>query len=118
MLCVFLGFVTVVILSIGTDTVLEQVGFFPPIGEGLFERRLLIIALLYRSLFTILGGYVTATLAPTKPMKHVMILGLIGTVAGTLGIIVGWNLSEHWYPIALALTAYPFVWMGGRLRVG
>ncbi|MBI4096829.1 MAG: hypothetical protein HY428_00240 [Candidatus Levybacteria bacterium] len=75
------------------------------------------LALLYRSVYTVIGGYITAVLAPNRPIRHVVILGTIGGfVAGTVGVIVGWNLSSHWYPIALALLAFPSVWLGGKLR--
>lgn len=113
---VLAGFLIVVILSTVTDTILEQVGIFPPIGNGLFIPWMLVLAFLYRSAYTVLGGYIAAKLAPKNPMKHVTILGIIGTVAGTLGVIAGWDLSDHWYPIALAVTAFPFVWLGGKLQ--
>lgn len=34
------GFIMVVVLSIGTDSVLESVGIFPPPGTGLFNTHL------------------------------------------------------------------------------
>lgn len=110
------GFLIVVILSIATDTILEKAGIFPPPTEGLFITWMLALAFAYRTIYTVLGGYVTAALAPTNPSKHVMILGIIGTVMGCLGIVAGWNLSQHWYPIALAVAAYPSVWLGGKLK--
>ena len=110
------GFLTVVILSVGTDSVLEAVGIFPPPTHGLFEPWMLALAFVYRSVYTIVGGYVTASLAPINPKRLVTILGILGTVAGLAGVVVGWNLSAHWYPIALAVTAYPFVWFGGKLK--
>ena len=110
------GFITVVALSIGTDTVLEALGIFPPISEGLFVTWMLVVALVYRSVYTIAGGYVTAKLSPEKPMKHVVVLGLIGTVAGIAGVIAGWNLSQHWYPIAIAASGFLLTWPGGKLH--
>jgi hypothetical protein len=77
---------------------------------------MLMLALAYRMIFTVAGGAITAALAPKNPMKHVMILGIIGTVGGIGGIFAGWNLSDHWYPIALAVTAFPCVWLGGKLK--
>ena len=74
------------------------------------------IAFLYRSAYAVLGGYITAILAPSNPMKHVKILGVIGTLGGIAGIFAGWNLSDHWYPIALAVTAFPLVWLGGKMK--
>lgn len=109
------GFLTVVVLSVGTDSILEALGVFPPLGAGLFITWMLVLALIYRSIFTIVGGYVTAMLAPSNPMKHVTVLGLIGTAAGIAGVIVGWDLSQHWYPIAIAATGFLFTWLGGKL---
>ncbi len=111
------GFLTVVVLSVGTDRVLESIGIFPPPDVGLFTDWMLIVAFLYRSVYTIAGGYVTAFIAPQNPMRYVKILGVLGTIGGCAGIVVGWNLSDHWYPIALAVTAFPLVYLGGWLRV-
>ncbi len=115
-LAVFAGFITVVILSVGTDFILETLGIFPPPGKGLFVTWMLLLALIYRSIYTIAGGYVAAMIAPNRTMRHVIILGIIGTVAGTIGVVVGWNMSAHWYPIALAVTAFPLTWLGGKLK--
>jgi hypothetical protein len=80
--CVVAGFLTVVVLSIVTDKILESAGIFPPATEGLFVTWMLALALFYRTVYTVAGGYVTAKLAPANPMRHVMILGVIGTLAG------------------------------------
>lgn len=116
---VLVGFLIVAILSTLTDTILEKAGIFPPPTEGLFVTWMLVLAFAYRTVYTILGGYVTAVLAPANPSKHVMILGIIGTVMGCIGIYVGivlFTLSPMWYPIILAVAAYPSVWLGGRLK--
>ena len=116
---VIAGFLTVVVLSTLTDTILEKTGIFPSAQMQMQygpERWLLVVALLYRTVFTVLGGFVTAKLAPAKPMRHVKILAILGTIGGLLGVVAGWNLSEHWYPIALALFAFPSVWLGGKLQ--
>ena len=113
---VLAGFLTVVVLSTATDLIFEGLGVFPPIGQGIFITWMLVLALSYRIIYTVLGGYITAKLAPQNPMKHVTVLAVIGTIAGFIGIFVGWNMSEHWYPIALAVTAFPCTWYGGKLR--
>ena len=48
-------------------------------------------------------------------MKHAVILGIFGTISGIGGVIVGWDLSAHWYPISLAVLALPSTWLGGKL---
>lgn len=115
---VLTGFVTVFILSVVTDLVLEKLGVFPPITEGLFVTWMLVLALAYRTAYTVLGGYVTATLAPQRALKHVFILASIGTVAAIVGLVATWGkgLGPEWYPIALALLAFPSVWLGGKLN--
>lgn len=113
---VMVGFLAVAVLSVVTDKVLENMGYFPSVDTWLFDTKLLIIAFLYRSLYAVLGGYITAILAPNNPMKHVKALAIIGTFGGIVGIFAGWNFSDHWYPIALAVTAFPLVWFGGKLK--
>lgn len=110
---VLAGILINVVMSTGTDTILEKAGIFPPQNAGAFTTGMLAIALGYRLVYTFLGGYATAKLAPDRPLRHVIILGVIGTILCIIGTIVGWDLSEHWYPITLAITAFPVTWMGG-----
>jgi len=113
---IFAGFLTVVLLSTGTDFILEKTGIFTPPEQGFFTTWMMVLAFAYRSVYTIAGGYVTASLAPQNPMRHVVILGCIGTAAGIAGVFIGWNLSDHWYPIALAATGFLFTWVGGKIK--
>ena len=114
---VFAGFVAVVVLSLATDQVLHVLDVYPPWGEPMYDTGLNALALTYRIIYTLLGGFVTARLAPRAPMQHVMVLALIGLAAGTAGAIVAItqaDLGPSWYPIALAVTAYPVTWLGGK----
>ncbi len=45
----------------------------------------------------------------------VVVAGL-GQLSGIAGVVFGWNLSAHWYPIMIAITAIPAVVLGGWLR--
>jgi hypothetical protein len=110
------GFLSVAVLSVVTDMILEAVGIFPPPSEaGLFVTWMLVLAFLYRSAYAVVGGYITARIAPNLPMRHVAVLGVLGTLGGIAGVVAGWDLSPHWYPIALAVTAFALVWYGGTL---
>ena len=114
---VLAGFITVVVLSTLTDFVMESIGVLPPVSDqGLFVTWMLVLALAYRSVYTILGGYITSYLAPEHNRRNVKILAVLGFIAGVGGVIGGWNLSAHWYPIALAVTGPLFVLLGGRLQ--
>ncbi|MCU1312241.1 MAG: hypothetical protein JWO20_3366 [Candidatus Angelobacter sp.] len=115
---VFAGFVAIVVLSLGTDQVFHLVKVYPPWNEPMFDPRLNLLALSYRIVYGILGGYITAKLAPRNPMRHALILGSIGLVISTAGAIatIPMNLGPNWYPILLALTALPCAWLGGVLQ--
>jgi uncharacterized BrkB/YihY/UPF0761 family membrane protein len=110
------GFITVFVLSVLTDLVLEKLGIFPPQTQPeAYTWWMLLIALIYRSIYSVAGFYLAGMLAPNRPMRHAIILGIIGTVFATLGAIANWNLSANWYPILLVLVTLPCAWLGGRL---
>jgi len=116
---VFLGFTAVAVLSLATDQVLHVLRVYPPWGEPMWDTGLNLLALFYRLLYTVAGGYITARLAPRSPMRHVAMVGILGFIAGTAGAITAIsmaNLGPNWYPIALAVTAFPCVFLGGLLH--
>jgi hypothetical protein len=115
---VFVGFISVAVLSLGTDQVLHVLKVYLPWGEPMYDPRLNLLALSYRVLYTVAGGYITASLAPHSPMRHVVVVGILGFIAGSAGAIAAISVADlgpKWYPIALALTAFPCVWLGGVL---
>jgi hypothetical protein len=114
---VFAGFLAVVLLSLGTDEVLHLLQVYPPWDKPMFEPGLNLLALSYRIVYTIFGSYLTARLAPRNPIRHVWILAAIGFVVGTVGVIatLPMNLGPAWYPILLALSAWPCGWAGAAL---
>src|SRR5262245_60808837 len=77
------GFVAVLVLHTGTDFVMESSGIFPGASNPeLYASWMLAVALAYRCVWSVLGGYITAWLAPRSKMKHVYALGIIGTLGG------------------------------------
>jgi Na+/citrate or Na+/malate symporter len=112
------GFLVVVVLSLGTDAVMHLLHIYPPLGQGMSDG-LFALATIYRTIYAILGSYVTARLAPSRPMGHAMIGAAVGTIVGTVGAVVTWNktdLGPHWYPLALIATGFPCAWIGGKIR--
>jgi hypothetical protein len=116
----FAGFVAVVILSIGTDVALRAASIFPPLGKPMSDA-LLLLATVYRSIYAVVGSYITARVAPDRPMQHALTGGVIGLVLSIVGAVTAWNkvdtLGPHWYPLSLVATALPCAWIGGQLRV-
>jgi hypothetical protein len=112
-------------LSRSVDVLLESTGVFPTVAQqqadGFDVLWMNILALCYRMAFGVLGGYVTAAVAPNRPARHVHILGLIATaVAVIANVAVAMtpataNVLPAWFSVALVLIAYPTAWLGGRL---
>ena len=113
---VLLGFVTVVVLSLGTDQVLHVLQVYPPWGQPMYDPGLNLLALGYRCVYAVVGGYVTARFAPHAPMRHALALGVVGLVLSIAGAIAMWSAGPRWYPVALVLTALPCTLLGGVLH--
>lgn len=112
------GLVVGVGLTLGTDQILHVLGVYPPWGQSMSDG-LFMVATGYRIIYSILGSYLAARLAPNRPMWHAMVLGIVGFVVSIAGAAATWNrqppLGPHWYPIAVALVALPCAWIGGKL---
>jgi hypothetical protein len=116
---VLAGFIVGAVLSLATDVVLHAVGVYPPWGQVVSDP-ILSLATAYRTVFGVVGAYVTARLAPDRPMLHALVLGALGFVASLLGAVLTWNkgpaYGPHWYPVALVVLALPTAWLGGWFR--
>lgn len=115
---VIAGVLVIIVVTTLVDIVLHAIGVFPPMDQPL-DDRLALLATSYRVVISVGGAWLTARLAPDKPMKHAMILGVVGTVLGLVGLVATWNrgLGPRWYPLALAVLAIPQCWVGGKLYV-
>lgn len=114
---VLLGFIVVVVLSLGTDQVLHVLQVYPPWGQPMHDPGLNFLALSYRCVYAVLGSYLTARFAPHSPMRHALIGGAIGFVISLAGAIaaIPMDLGPMWYPIVLAFSSLPCAWLGGAL---
>lgn len=110
------GVVVVIGVTTLVDIALHAAGVFPPIGQPINDA-LALLTTAYRVVITVGAAWLTARLAPKKPMKHAMILGYVGLVLGLVGVVTTWNLGlgPRWYPIALAVLAIPQCWAGGKI---
>ena len=114
-LAVLAGLFFIFITHNGMDALFESMGWMPKRGEPLTDEGLL-LASSYRAIFSILGCYITARLAPANPMRHALILGGIGVVLSSLGAIALWDLGHVWYPLSLIALSLPYAWLGGYLH--
>jgi peptidoglycan/LPS O-acetylase OafA/YrhL len=113
------GFLVTAGASTVTDALMHAAGIFPSSPQTMSES-LFALASTYRGLFTVVGGYTTARLAPDRPMRHAWILAQIGLIAGLAGVVAyyvlaGAKLGPAWYAISIPIEAIPCVWLGARL---
>ena len=114
---VLVGLITILVTHTGTDAILHAAGVYPKAGvtmsAGLFG-----LALAYRTVFSVLGAYVTARLAPQRPLKHALVLGGIGSVVSLAGVVANLVYPEMgplWYPLALLTLTLPCCYLGAKL---
>jgi len=110
------GVLVGIVVTTLVDVILHVAGVYPPLHQPI-DDRLALLATSYRILIGIGCAWLTARLAPRDPMKHALILGVLGTAAALVGVVATWNLGlgPRWYPIALVILAIPQSWVGARL---
>ncbi len=65
---------------------------------------------------SIIAGWMCVRLAPFKPGAHLIVLFVVGEVAGVISTVVNWNRWPHWNSF-LWLAIWPvFLWIGGLGR--
>lgn len=96
--------------------ILHKLGAFAPLNQPISDTMAL-LALSYRIVISIYGAWITARIAPDRPVQHALWLGYVGTVLGLIGVIAEGNvgMGPRWYPISLAVLAIPQCWLGGKI---
>jgi peptidoglycan/LPS O-acetylase OafA/YrhL len=117
---VLAGFLVIAVLDVGIDAVLHATGVYPPWFQPM-STPLWLLAIAYRTIDGITGGYIVARLAPDRPVGHALALGVIGIALSAAAAVGTWNkgpeFGPKWYPLALVAIALPCAWLGGRLRL-
>jgi hypothetical protein len=97
---------------------MHATGIYPPWFQPM-RAGLWLLAIGYRAIDSIAGTYLTALLAPDRPLLHALVLGFIGVLLSSLGLIATWNkgaeFGPKWFPIAVVMIALPCALIGGSL---
>lgn len=111
------GFLLIGALSFGTSAIMRAISprLFDANG-GTTNVAILCVMIVYVGVFTIVGCYLTARLAPSHPMRHALILGALGIAFHLVVLTSLWKTAPAWYSILNLILAMPFAWFGGRLR--
>jgi len=110
------GLVAIFAVTTVVDIVMHATGVYPPPSAPPMSHALFLLAFAYRFVIDVAGSWLTARLAPDRPMRHALALGWVGLALSITGTIAMWNAGPHWYPLALAASALPCAWLGGRLH--
>ena len=113
---VLAGVLVIIVVTTLVDILLHLAGVYPPMDQPI-DDALALLATSYRIVISIGGAWLTARLAPAKPMKHAMALGYVGVILGLVGVVATSNLGmgPKWYSIALVVLAVPQCWAGGKI---
>jgi len=111
---VLAGVLAVIALSLVTDEVFHVLHVYPPWDQAMHEPGLNLLALSYRCVYNVIGACITARIAPRNPARHLWVFALIGFALGTAGAIatIPMNIGPAWYPVLLAISAFPCTWLG------
>lgn len=115
---VLAGVLTNIVVVGAIDAAMRAAGVFPAMFEPMDDRQWA-IALANRVVMAVVGGFITAWLAPSRPLRHVLILGGIETLLSGLFVAVNWNKPEygpHWFGVGVAISCVPLALLGGVLR--
>jgi hypothetical protein len=110
------GLLAIILLSTATDALLHAAEVYPP-PRQMMSDELFGVALTYRVVYGVAGSWLTARLAPDRPMQHALVLGFVGLVISTMGAVAMWDLGPPWYSLAVIGIALPSAWLGGWIRV-
>ncbi len=114
---VLVGFVLIGALSVGADMVLRQAMPTAFDAAGRVDSvPVLLLMMGYVGLFAVTGCYLTARLAPRRPMLHAMVLGVLGLAFNVAGSVALWDTAPVWYHVASLTLVMPYAWLGGRIR--
>jgi hypothetical protein len=113
---VLAGILVGIVATTLVDVALHVAGVFPPFDRPI-DDALALLASSYRLIIGIGCAWLTARLAPARPMQHAMVLGALGATVALAGVVATWNLGlgPRWYPISLVILAMPQSWAGAKL---
>ncbi|MBV9773508.1 MAG: hypothetical protein JO040_06135 [Gemmatimonadetes bacterium] len=116
-IAVLTGFLLIGALSVGADALLLRAlpTAFDAAGR-VDSVPVLLLIIGYVGIFAVSGCYLAARLAPRAPMRHALILGVLGLLFNVAGTIARWDSAPAWYHVVSLVLVLPYAWAGGRIR--
>ena len=114
---VLAGLCSIFVVLLAVDAmvpILFPDAFSGPEGGG--AASVLLLTTTYIAASTVLGGYITARVAPNRPTGHALILGVLVLGLAAAGTALAWASAPVWHHALTLAFVLPFVWLGGYLR--
>lgn len=115
-LAIVAGFLFIGALAFGTGAALQAGGGFPAPGAPVTDMGPVLFETVYVAIYAIAGCWLAAWLAPNLPMRHALILGLLGLAFNLMGAVATWGQRPAWSMVLNLALVMPYAWIGGRLR--
>jgi hypothetical protein len=111
------GFFTTTVSALAGDYALRSWmrAEFEPDGS-VSGSTVLVITLIYASIFGAVGAYIAAWIGQVRPMLHAGIVGTVMLVSTALATIMTWGTAPPWYHIATLALVLPVALIGGKVR--
>ena len=111
------GFFLIPLLNFATLAILARVApeTFPA-GAPVTSTAGLILTCAYVAIYGIGGCYLTARLAPSRPMLHALIVGVLGLAISIPVALQNWADAPAWFNVYNLLAVMPYAYIGGRIR--
>jgi peptidoglycan/LPS O-acetylase OafA/YrhL len=68
--------------------------------------------------FATAGAWLAARLAPSRPLRHALILGGLGLALAVPVTIAHWHTAPVWFHVATLALTMPAAWVGGMIVEG
>ena len=115
-LAIVAGFVLTGALIVGTTFAVTAA------MPGAFDARqvptstgILLLMHLYVAVYATLGCWVAARLAPSRPMRHAMIVGVLGCLVNLANPNI-WSMYPLWSNLVSVTTPLLWGWIAGTIR--
>lgn len=116
-LAVFAGMVLWAVLWLGSNAGIQAIAPESYDPEGMTASAGILALILFLSVFySIVAGYLTATIARRKPIAHTVWLGVIQLAIGIFMQAQVWSQMPLWYHLPFLVLLIPGNVIGGILR--
>ena len=116
-IAVIAGSVVWMVTALGMDALLMT---FMPEWFGANGKTesvpLLLFMMSYSLLFSVLGGFVTASIARRKEIQHALALGGLQLAMGIIATVQFYDTAPLWYHVMFLMLLVPANIFGGQLR--